>query len=332
MDNNRVYFPVDIENSALAYAHIELFRYVDLSAVRHLLEQCNEVEVEAGDMVLEAGTENNAAYLVIRGELEIRLLEPDAKAIVTVTSGACVGELSILSRLKVTAFAVATKPSRLLVITDALLWEFVATSHEFACNMLAMLSGRVNEDNIRFLHSLDAQHRYQKAAKVDALTGLFNRCWFDEILARQWQRARADDTPLSVLFIDIDHFKSINDLHGHLNADQALRSVANILQASIRPMDLAACFGGEEFAIVMLGITLSEAREIAERLRRDIEHHTISCDNRLVHITVSIGVAELSEGESALECLAGSDAAMYAAKRNGRNCVGVRSADGELCA
>ena len=325
MDEVFVQTPIDIENSAVDYAHIELFRDVDLSNVRHLLEQCCEIEVPAGEMVLAAGTENSAAYLVIRGELEVRLVDPDAQAIVTVGSGSCVGELSILGRLKVSAFVVATKKSRLLVISDELVWAFVATSHEFARNMLAMLSGRVREDNARFLHSLDAQHRYQTAAKVDAVTGLFNRRWFDEILERQWQRARAEDSPLSVLFIDIDHFKSINDRYGHLVGDKALRIIADILQASIRPMDLAARFGGEEFAVVMLGITLAEAREIAERLRRDIEHHAISCEAKLVHATVSVGVADLRAGESARALLAAGDAAMYAAKNNGRNCVVARS-------
>jgi GGDEF domain-containing protein len=211
MTAEQTLYPVDIENSADAFAHLELFRDIDLSRLHRLLEQCREVEVAPGDIVLEAGTENRAAYLVIDGELEVRLLDPNAAPIVTVCRGASVGELSVLSRLKVTAFAVATKPSRLLMISDELMWKFVATSHEFSRNMLAMLCGRVHDDNLRLLDSMDAQHRYQKAAKVDALTGLFNRRAFDEILDRQWQRARVESAPLTVLFVDIDHFKSIND-------------------------------------------------------------------------------------------------------------------------
>lgn len=324
MNEQSIHRPVDIESCAVAYKHIELFRNVDLSSVRHLLEQCYEIDVDAGEFVLEAGKQNHAAYLVVQGELEVRLVDPEAAPMVAVPSGSCVGELSILSRLNVSAYVIATQTSRLLVIPDDHVWAFVANSHEFARNMLAMLSGRVREDNMRFLDSLDAQHRYQKAAKADAVTGLFNRRWFDEILERQWQRGRAEGVPLCVLFLDIDHFKSINDEHGHLVGDDALRAVAGILQESIRPMDLAARFGGEEFAIVMLGITVAEARQIAERLRRDIEHRVIYSGDRLIHVTVSIGVAELARDESAGELLAASDAAMYAAKNRGRNCVVVR--------
>lgn len=319
---------LDPDQFAVRYQHIDLLRDVDLSAVRHLFEQCYESEVDAGEFVLEAGSENASVYLVVDGELEVRLVDPQADPIVTVGTGACVGELSILSRLNVSAYVVATRLSRLLVIPDELVWAFIASSHEFSRNLLAMLSGRLREGNARFLHSLDAQHRYQKAAKIDAVTGLFNRRWFDEILERQCQRAGAERAPLCVLFIDIDHFKAINDQYGHLVGDDALRAVAGLLQASIRPMDLAARFGGEEFAIVMLGIGLAEAREIAERLRRDIEHHVIYCGDELIHVTVSIGVAELAPGETAAELIRASDAAMYASKSNGRNCVVVREAGG----
>lgn len=310
------------------YAHIELFRNVEFANVGHLIEQCHELLVAPGDMLLEAGAENHAVYLVVSGELEVRLVDSDAEPIVTVASGACVGELSILNRLKVSAWVAATKPTRLLVMPDDVVWSFIARSHEFASNLLGMLSGRVREDNERFLHSLDAQRRYQRAAKVDALTGLFNRRWFDEILDRQWRRACAEGEPLSVLFIDIDHFKSVNDRYGHLTGDAALREVANLLQSSIRPMDLAARFGGEEFAILMLGIALGEAREIAERLRRDIERHPVRAGGALLHLTASIGVAERLPEESADALLAACDAAMYAAKRTGRNAVAVREPAG----
>lgn len=306
------------------YGHIELLRNVDLERVGHLLEACHEVSVDAGDVLLEAGAENMSAYLVVRGALEVRLLDSDAEPLVSVGAGSCVGELSILSRLKVSAYVVATAPSTLLVISDDILWALVASSHEFAANLLSLVSGRVRENNTRLLDSLDAQNRFQHAARIDDLTGLFNRRRFDEVLERQWHRARSDDVPLSLVFIDIDHFKRINDEHGHLVGDQVLRTVARLIQDGIRPVDLAARFGGEEFAVLMLGIKLAEAREIAERLRRDIAGHAVQNDAGELRMTISVGVAELLPEESIAQLLGTADEAMYAAKNAGRNRVAVR--------
>jgi diguanylate cyclase (GGDEF)-like protein len=95
-------------------------------------------------------------------------------------------------------------------------------------------------------------------------------------------------------------------------------------------MDFAARFGGEEFAIVMLGITLSEAREISERVRRDIEHCEIVCDGQIIRTSVSIGVVALSGDETAHDFLAAGDAAMVAAKKYGRNCVALRDVSGQI--
>lgn len=308
------------------YAHLELFDGVDFASIGGLLDQCHEIFVDTGETLLEAGSNNASVYLVINGELEVCLLGAEAAPIVKVASGSCVGELSILNRLKVSAQVTASRPSRLLVVPGYVLWLLTRQSHEFAMNMLSMLSGRVQEDNARLLDSLDAQHRYQKAAKVDHLTGLFNRRWFEEIVVRQWRRAVAEDAPLSVLFIDIDHFKAINDEFGHLAGDTALRAVSDLLQSGIRPMDLAARFGGEEFAIVMFGITIAEARQVAERLRREIEAHPVRYEEQDIYLTVSVGVGELESGESINELIRQCDAAMYRAKAEGRNRVMVRAA------
>ena len=135
-----------------------------------------------------------------------------------------------------------------------------------------------------------------------------------------------EDAPLSVLFIDIDHFKAINDEFGHLAGDTALRAVSDLLQSGIRPMDLAARFGGEEFAIVMFGITIAEARQVAERLRREIEAHPVRYEEQDIYLTVSVGVGELESGESINELIRQCDAAMYRAKAEGRNRVMVRAA------
>jgi diguanylate cyclase (GGDEF)-like protein len=313
------------EAESTALADVELLHGVDRGCARRLLAGCAEFDVAPGTRVLEAGADNDAIYLVLDGELEVRLGEADAAPVARIGRGSCVGELSILSRLEVSAHVVAARPTRLLAIPDAVVWEFIGASHEFAVNLLRLLSGRVREDNLRLRDSLDAQLRYQRAAKVDAVTGLCNRRWFDEVAARQWQRARAEGVPLSLLFIDIDHFKQVNDDHGHLAGDDALRGVADLLQAGVRPIDVVARFGGEEFVAVLYGVNQAEAAQVAERLRRDVAARVLPGPSRAVSVTVSVGVAELLPGESIAALIAAGDAAMYAAKRDGRNRVTTRA-------
>jgi len=310
-----------IDDYAAKYGHLDLFRDVDMVAVAHLLEACEEIGVHAGQTVLEEGGANDSIYVILDGSLEVRLGSTDSAPLVTLGIGDCAGELSILNRLSVSALVLAPQASRLLVIRDELMWSLIGNSHEFACNLLKILSGRVREDNHRLQISLNAQEHFARASRVDALTGLYNRRWLDEILARQCRRCESDGTALSLILIDIDHFKRINDRCGHLVGDDALKTVAGYLRQSTRPIDLAARFGGEEFAILLYGIGIAEAADIGERIRLDIEQADILASFGDMTLTVSLGIAELDGCENPQELLQRADRALYDAKDQGRNCA-----------
>ncbi len=115
---------------ALKYGHLDLFRDVDISSVAYLLDKCEEVEVEAGLALLEEGAANDSIYIVLEGALQVRLGATNAAPLLSLGIGACVGELSILSRLNVSAHVIAQRASRLLVIKGELLWSFIGSSHE----------------------------------------------------------------------------------------------------------------------------------------------------------------------------------------------------------
>ncbi|MEM7469642.1 MAG: GGDEF domain-containing protein, partial [Pseudomonadota bacterium] len=204
--------------------------------------------------------------------------------------------------------------------------SFTNSSHEFASNLLDTLAGRVRAGNKRLVASLDAKEHYKRVSRVDALTGLYNRTWFNDVLVRHCHRAHRENVPLSAIFIDIDHFKRVNDEHGHLAGDLVLRRVAERLQQGIRSIDSAARFGGEEFVLLLYGINVNEAREIAERLRRDVGNLNITSGSIQISVTCSAGVAELAADESPTDFIKAVDEAMYRAKNGGRNQVVVRSA------
>lgn len=166
----------------------------------------------------------------------------------------------------------------------------------------------------------------QRLTNIDALSGLSNRRHFDEHLAAEWKRAMRTREPLSLLMIDVDHFKDYNDSYGHLAGDTVLRALAAAIQRSCRrPADFAARFGGEEFVVVLGATELVGCRRIAEELRQDIEDlQTPHCRSGVGrYVTVSIGAASgrPEHGQSMISLIDAADKALYDAKKAGRNRV-----------
>ncbi|HEY3344709.1 MAG TPA: diguanylate cyclase [Anaerolineaceae bacterium] len=167
----------------------------------------------------------------------------------------------------------------------------------------------------------------QKLALTDELTGLSNRRELFELGQREVEIAHRFERPLSILMIDIDHFKKVNDQHGHAAGDVALRVIASRLREVVREVDIVSRYGGEEFVILLLENQLGQAGEIAERIRRCIADNPIPIDHQELQITVSLGVAELDEKIHSLnELIDIADQALYQAKQTGRNrCFALQS-------
>lgn len=164
--------------------------------------------------------------------------------------------------------------------------------------------------------------RLINVAMTDPLTHLSNRRHGLDFLSTERAFANANNLPLACLMIDIDHFKQINDQHGHKSGDAALVKISNLLQANTRSVDLVFRFGGEEFCMICPGVTQKTALAIAERIRQNTENLLIDLENLDIKITVSIGVAmnlpTHVDGEALIQC---ADAALYRAKESGRNRV-----------
>jgi len=162
----------------------------------------------------------------------------------------------------------------------------------------------------------------QRLARTDYLTGINNRRSFMELARHEFQRSRRYRQPLCVLMLDIDVFKQINDSWGHQAGDETLRCLAKTCVSTFRETDLFGRIGGEEFAIALPMTGVAGARVIAEELRERLSEVRVTVGDRSLSFTVSIGVTELSEGDSGIDDLLGrADKALYAAKKRGRNCV-----------
>ncbi len=165
----------------------------------------------------------------------------------------------------------------------------------------------------------EANRKISEMAYRDALTGVANRRRLEETLIHEVSRGARMGLPLTVIMVDIDHFKSVNDTFGHAMGDKVLQAIAHTLTAQSRPYDLVARYGGEEFLVMLPGITRENGRDAAERFRAAIEVMSIEGFPRKV--TASFGVATLQPGQPAATLFERADIALYRAKQNGRNRV-----------
>ena len=157
---------------------------------------------------------------------------------------------------------------------------------------------------------------------TDYLTGIHNRRYFFERAQQEFQRARRYEGSFSMLVIDADRFKNVNDRYGHAAGDKALKVTASVVSGSMRTSDTCARLGGEEFGVLLLETDLDKAKDTAERIRSQMEWTSISFDGQQFNITLSLGVAVMESGDlSVTDVLHRADQALYRAKEKGRNCV-----------
>ncbi|SMF14306.1 diguanylate cyclase [Pseudogulbenkiania subflava] len=177
----------------------------------------------------------------------------------------------------------------------------------------------------RWVGSVIAEERslskLRALATTDELTGVLRRGHFTEIAEKEFSRAKRYGGRLSMFLIDLDYFKRINDSFGHHGGDETLKRVAVVFQQALRNCDTIGRLGGEEFAVLLPNTPEPEAQEVAERLRREVEECTIQALSGQIHVTISIGVAELAAEDDFTTIYNRCDAALYEAKHLGRNCV-----------
>ena len=172
---------------------------------------------------------------------------------------------------------------------------------------------------------LEAQLR--QMASIDSLTGIANRRYFFELAEREFSRAKREGTPLAICMVDIDMFKTLNDRHGHVVGDRVLASIADCCASVLRDTDIIGRYGGEEFVIALPQADLETASAIAERLRYKVSILQLPMLEGSERLSVTVGISQVEPGETRLElALQRADAALYAGKARGRNCVVV---DGE---
>lgn len=311
---------------------IHLFRDITddhLKLIRNIIKDCPVVKARAGQVVLDANSSGSRLFIVLNGALGITKLNEDnnhiENSITQYLPGECVGEISVLDEEIHSATISALSDSDLLVIEADTLWQLIDQSNGVARNLLQLLSFRIRTANAQIRSRQKVGEFYRQLSMVDGLTGLHNRAWLNAQLPPMIEHAHISGNPLSIILVDLDHFKRFNDEHGHLVGDDALQTAAKVLNAGLRPTDFAARYGGEEMMVILPGTTQKAAIGVAQRLCSRLSKTKVFPDpaKPLPHITGSFGVATLEAGQDFLQLISVADAALYRAKDAGRNQVAV---------
>ncbi len=285
---------VAAENPSLSNLEVQLSRYPEIQRA-----------LEVRRPVLVADVSSDPLYAAVRGQWERKGVEITTRSVIAVPFGMSGGRTGVF-------FLRTVGDQSPLTVEDCVLAEKVVRTAVSVIEKAYALQ-TVQSD----------KERYEVLAQTDPLTGCLNRRALVHELSAEIARARRYSLALSVLMIDLDHFKRVNDTRGHLVGDDVLKQVAKLLRAELRTVDVVARYGGEEFVILVPETALPGAMRLAERIREDIADHEFITDGDPLSLTVSVGVATITGGEEGRsdEVLACADAALYRAKRDGRNLV-----------
>jgi diguanylate cyclase (GGDEF)-like protein len=316
------------EDTLLQIRQSRLFLDVDLSVVVDELAETRLVKLAPGQILLDPLCANHDIFVILSGQLLVSADPGGSMALARLKSGDCVGEISIIDDEPPSAYVLASVETELLAISQGTLWKMLRKLHAMALNLLHVLAHRFRQNNSVLLDSLEMQRRYRNLSETDALTGLHNRAWCNEIFPKQLELSERIGQPIALAMLDIDHFKQVNDRYGHPVGDVVLQNIGQLFHQNLRTTDLSARFGGEEFIVLMPATPLSKAALSAERLRKKIDDNEIELtDGRTLKCTVSIGIAEWRPGLRLDELIGVADMALYRAKHLGRNRVCDRTHD-----
>lgn len=310
-------------------ADIQLFQGAATEQIAPLLADCPVHRIAAHEAVQDWSHKGGRLYVVLQGALDVTHTDArDARldgAAIRVLPGECVGELSVLDDAASSDRITARVESDVLVIESEVLWKLVDESNNVARNLLRLLAFRVRAANAQLRRRQKVGEFYRQLSMVDGLTGLHNRAWLNDNLPTFIENAHIVNSPLSVIMLDLDHFKQFNDLHGHVSGDHALQVAAKVIGAGLRPTDFAARFGGEELLVILPATQQTSALMVAQRLCERLRQAVVFSEmhRSLPHITASLGVATLEPDQNAEALISAADAALYRAKEDGRDRVAL---------
>lgn len=304
-------------------AKTELLREVSEDILQQVLAHAQPLELMSGQLLLSPEQENSYTYLLLSGTLTIHFTSSDSPVIRELHEGFSVGEMSIIDETVPSAYVKAKGHCRVFPIHRDFLLNLIQHIHPIAYNLLRLLTQWMKANTQKIISDQFQISELTNQANIDGLTGLYNRRWLDNALPIILAQSNKSAQTLSVLIIDVDHFKNYNDQQGHQGGDVALVAMGSVLKLHVRAYDFVARIGGEEFMVVMPNTNKKAGMILAERIRLETQNQAIAnYDGTILpSITVSIGLAYSDPTSTTTSLFSAADKQLYLAKQNGRNCV-----------
>jgi diguanylate cyclase (GGDEF)-like protein len=310
---------------------VGLFSLLTEEEVQSLMGFLRLIEIDEGETLFREGDAGHELYIVKSGRIRVAISLPDGreKDITEFMPGDFFGEMSIFENAPRSASCYAGKNSILYSLRGSDFFRLMRDCPSVAIRIMYRMSNittRRLRSTGEFLSDMVLWgERARKRAITDELTGVYNRHFLEEALENQFRRARESGSPLSVVMVDLDHFRSINEEYGHEVGDEILVSAVRVFRDHLREGDIAARYGGDEFVFLLPHTSLDQARRIAQLICRELRSLQISCrdsDVEWVRVTTSQGVASYPDHGDDVSCIMKrADNALYRAKELGRNRV-----------
>ena len=314
--------------SRAEFQRLEIFKNVAFESLAGYLLGCKAIYPAPGTLLIDPDQPQRRLLVLLEGLMEVQVESQGGVFKNDIQAGHCAGEMSIFENVKPSAKVYAKENCKILIIEANTALAMLNASHDLCLNFLQILSNRIRNSNKMVCEEEYHIRCIEENAKVDALTGLHNRRWLEEMYTRELKRSNAGNLHLSAFMVDIDHFKRINDTYGHLVGDQVLIAVSKVILACLRPTDMPVRYGGEEFTIFLPGTSVENAKIVGERLRAAVEALPISLPNGdKLTVTVSVGFTERQNEDTVEAIIKRADDALYFAKESGRNRVCLNLGD-----
>ena len=299
-------------------SRLGLFGAVDLEQCSDLLIKCTSKTLSPGDTLLYKDQVNHTMYVIVDGRLGMHLQE-DASAVVILSPGDTVGEMSVIGGQPTSAFVVAQSKCKVLEIPENLLWEFVSSDINFAKNLMKLFVKRMLELNRMLYQRLHEEARSKIKAEIDQATGLYNKDWMKETLPYEMTRCAMRNRALSVMMINVDRYENFIHSYGSYTADKIFQAIANAVQIQLRGMDMAVKYDEGCIALLLIGTDETQAENVAKRIHNAVNQLVLGDQKLNETFTLSVGVAEMAEEDYADLLIARTQAALDRASNQGGN-------------
>ena len=310
--------------------HVELFSLLNDREIESIIDFLRIIQIDETEALFRQGDEGHELFIVRSGRIRVSISLHDGreKDITEFLPGDFFGEMSIFENAPRSATCYASTQSSLYALMGRDFYRLMEDSPSLAAKIMFRMSNittRRLRSTGEFLTDMVVWgEKARRRAITDELTGVYNRHFLDDALENQMHRAREGDSPLSVVMVDLDHFRSINDAYGHEVGDEILLQAVQVFKKHLREGDILARYGGDEFTIIMPQTESETARNIAQMVREEMEQlETLQrFGGRPTRVTTSQGIAAFPSHAFDLAALMKkADEALYIAKERGRNRV-----------